>query len=360
MFTREVIKSLFTNSFIKIKFWVGKMMRIAISGFGRIGKMFLKAAIAQDALGKDFEVVAINTRSAPEIHVHLFKYDSTFGKFDGNVEIKDDLFIVNGHKIKWIQETDPLKLPWKEMNINLVLESSGEFRKKEEIEKHLLAGAEKVVISAPAKECDATIVIGVNDYTLNKEHKVFSMASCTTNCLAPILKTIDEYFGIEKGFLSTVHAYTNDQRILDGSHNDWRRARACAVNIIPTTTGAASAIGNVLPSLHGKMDGVAFRVPVPNGSLNDITLLLKKETDVKEVNTVLRKASENELKGILIYTEEPIVSRDIIGTKESAIVDGTLTKVIGNLVKISAWYDNEFGYSNRLVDLIKKIREVII
>ncbi|MEW6528528.1 MAG: type I glyceraldehyde-3-phosphate dehydrogenase [Candidatus Micrarchaeota archaeon] len=331
------------------------MINIAISGFGRIGKMFLRAAIAQDVLGKDFEVVAINTRSALDIHAHLFKYDSSLGRFEGNIEASNGLLIVNGHKINWIQETDPLKLPWKEMNVDLVLESSGEFRKREDLEKHLIAGANKVLLSAPSAECDATIVIGVNEHIINKEHRIFSMASCTSNCLAPILKTIDENFEIEKGFLSCVHAYTNDQRVLDGSHSDWRRARACAVNIIPTTTGAAKAIGEVLPNMQGKMDGVAFRVPVINGSLNDITLLLKKETNVKEINAVIKKASENELRGIMAYTEEQIVSCDIIGTKESAIVDGTLTRVIGNLVKISAWYDNEFGYSNRLVDLIKKL-----
>lgn len=329
-------------------------MKVAISGFGRIGKMFLKAAIAQGALGRDFDVVAINTRSAPEMHAHLFKYDSALGRFDGTVEVKDGFFIVNGHKMKWIRETDPLKLPWKELGVDMVVESSGEFRKREEVEKHIVAGAKRVVVSAPAKECDATIVPGVNEHMLNKEHTIFSLASCTTNCLAPILKVLDETFGIERGFMSTVHAYTNDQRVLDGSHDDWRRARAAAVSIIPTTTGAAKAIGEVLPQLQGKMDGVAFRVPVPDGSLNDITVVVRKETSAKEVNAALRSAGENSLRGILAYTEEPLVSRDIIGTKESAIVDGTLTKVIGNLVKVSAWYDNEFGYSNRLVDFVRK------
>lgn len=329
-------------------------MKVAISGFGRIGKMFLKAAIAQGALGRDFEVVAINTRSAPEMHAHLFKYDSALGRFDGTVEVKEGNLIVNGQKIRWIRETDPLKLPWKDLEIDMVLESSGEFRKRDDVEKHLLAGAKRVLVSAPAKECDATIVPGVNDHMLSREHKIFSLASCTTNCLAPILKVMDENFGVEKGFMSTVHAYTNDQRILDGSHDDWRRARAAAVSIIPTTTGAAKAIGDVLPQLQGKMDGVSFRVPVPDGSLIDITLLLKKETDAKEVNAALKKASENEMRGIMSYTEEPLVSRDIIGTKESAIVDGALTKALGNLVKVSAWYDNEFGYSNRLVDFVRK------
>ncbi len=329
-------------------------MKVAISGFGRIGKMFLKAAIAQGALGRDFDVVAINTRSAPDMHAHLFRYDSAFGRFDGTVEAKEGFFIVNGHRIRWIQETDPLKLPWKELEVDLVLESSGEFRKREDVEKHIAAGAKKVLISAPGKGCDSTIVPGVNDHMLNKEHTVFSLASCTTNCLAPVLKVLDENFGIEKGFMSTVHAYTNDQRILDGSHDDWRRARAAAVSIIPTTTGAAKAIGEVLPQLQGKLDGVAFRVPVPDGSLNDIIVMVRKETNAKEVNAALKRAAENELRGVMSYTEEPLVSRDIIGTKESAIVDGGLTKVLGNLVKVSAWYDNEFGYSNRLVDFVKK------
>ena len=330
-------------------------MKVAISGFGRIGKMFLRAAVEQGALGQDFDVVAINTRSAPEMHAHLFKYDSAMGRFNGTVEVKDGFFIVNGHKIKWIRESDPLKLPWKELDVDVVIESSGEFRKRDEVEKHILAGAKKVVVSAPAKECDATIVLGVNDHIMNKEQTIYSLASCTTNCLAPVLKVIDEQFGIEYGFMSTVHAYTNDQRILDGSHEDWRRARAGAVSIIPTTTGAAKAIGDVLPGLKGKMDGVAFRVPVPDGSLNDITLLVKKDTSAKEVNETLRKASENELRKIMAYTEEPLVSCDIIGTTESAIVDGGLTKVLGRLVKICAWYDNEYGYSNRLVGFVKKL-----
>ncbi|MDD5337339.1 MAG: type I glyceraldehyde-3-phosphate dehydrogenase [Candidatus ainarchaeum sp.] len=330
-------------------------MKVAISGFGRIGKTFLRAAVAQGALGRDFDVVAINTRSKPEMHAHLFRYDSTFGRFDGAVEVREGYFIVNGHKIKWIQEKDPLKLPWKELEVDVVLESSGEFRSREDAEKHIVAGAKKVIISAPADQCDATIVPGVNDHILNKEHKLFSLASCTTNCLAPILKVMDEKFGIERGFMSTMHAYTNDQRILDGSHEDWRRARAAAVSIIPTKTGAAKAIGDVLPALKGKMDGIAFRVPVPDGSLNDIVLVVKQETDAKSVNAELKRASENELKGILGYTEEELVSHDIIGTRESAIVDSKLTRAIGNLVKISAWYDNEFGYSNRLVDFIRKL-----
>jgi glyceraldehyde 3-phosphate dehydrogenase len=331
-------------------------MRIAISGFGRIGKSFLKAAIKQGALGKDFDVVAINTRSPPDKHAHLFRYDSVYGRFDGTVEIKDDSFVVNGYAIKWISETDPAKLPWKELEVDLVLESTGKFRKREDCEAHLQAGAGMVLISAPAKgEIDATIVPGVNEETLSKDMKVVSLASCTTNCLAPVLKVVEDKFGIESGFMSTIHAYTNDQNMVDGSHKDLRRARAGAVNIIPTSTGAAKAIGQVLPALDGKMDGLAYRVPVPDGSLIDITLLLKKDTTPEELNAALKQASENELKGILGYTEEPLVSSDIIENPLSSMVDGALTKAKGKLVKISAWYDNEYGYSSRLVDFVRKL-----
>ncbi|MFN7991465.1 MAG: type I glyceraldehyde-3-phosphate dehydrogenase [Candidatus Micrarchaeia archaeon] len=330
-------------------------MKIAISGFGRIGKSFLKAAIKQGALGRDFEVVAINTRSPVEQHAHLFRYDSVYGRFDGKAEAKDGNLIVNNHTIRWINETDPLKLPWKELGVDLVLDSTGSFKSKADAEKHIKAGARMVLISAPAKEVDATIVPGVNDHIATKGMTVFSLASCTTNCLAPVLKVIDEKFGIESGFLSAVHAYTNDQNIVDGSHSDLRRARAGAMNIIPTSTGAAKAIGEVLPGLSGKMDGIAFRVPVACGSMNDMTLLLKQEAKADEINAELRRASNEELKGILGYTEEEIVSQDVIGMPLSSIVDGKLTKAKGKLVKISAWYDNEFGYSNRLVDFVRKL-----
>ena len=304
-------------------------MKIAISGFGRIGKSFLKAAIDRNALGKEFDVVAINTRSSIESHVHLFRYDSVYGRFKGEVKAEGGNFVVNGYKIKWIQETDPEKLPWKD--VDLVLESSGKFRSREDAEKHLKAGAKRVLISAPGKEVDATVVPGVNE----GDGKVISLASCTTNCLAPVIKVMEEKFGIESGFLSTVHAYTNDQNILDGSHKDLRRARAGAVNIVPTSTGAAKAIGEVLPPMKGKLDGVAFRVPVPDGSMNDMVLLLKKDATAEQVNAELKKASEGSLKGILRYTEEPLVSTDIIGDPHSAIVDGLLTKANGRLVKIS-------------------------
>jgi len=333
-------------------------MKVAISGFGRIGKMFLRAAVAQGALGRDFDIVAINTRSDADMHAHLFKYDSVYGRFNGTVEVKENAITVNGHEIKWIQEVDPLKLPWQELDVDIVLESTGVFRSRDDAEKHIKAGAKKVIISAPGKGVDATVVPGINDHTVTKEMRLFSLASCTTNCLAPVLKVVDEKFGVDAGFLSTVHAYTNDQRVLDGSHKDWRRARAAAINIIPTTTGAAKAIGLVVPDLEGKMDGVAFRVPVPTGSMNDMVLLLKKDATAEEINGELKRASNEELKGILAYTEEQIVSTDIIGRPESAIVDGSLTKAIGKLAKISAWYDNEYGYSNRLVDFIKKLKKL--
>jgi glyceraldehyde 3-phosphate dehydrogenase len=333
-------------------------MKVAISGFGRIGKMFLRAAVAQNVLGNGMDIVAINTLSPIETHVHLFKHDSAMGKFEGKVEIVDGDMVVNGHRIKWVKEADPLKLPWKELDIDVVVDSSGEFNSREDAEKHIKAGAKKVLISAPGKDVDATIVPGVNEHILTPDMKVLSLASCTTNGLAPVLKVIDQAWGIEKGFLSTIHAYTNDQRILDGSHRDLRRARAAAVNIIPTTTGAAKAIGQVLPQLDGKLDGIAFRVPVIDGSINDITLVLKKEANAKDVNKELKRASHEELKGILEYTEEPIVSSDVIGTTYSGIVDGLLTKANGNLLKLSVWYDNEFGYSNRLVDLVKKLAKM--
>ncbi|MEM2949029.1 MAG: type I glyceraldehyde-3-phosphate dehydrogenase [Candidatus Bilamarchaeaceae archaeon] len=330
-------------------------MRVAISGFGRIGKMFLKAAFARGAVGKDFDVVAINTRSAVDLHAHLFRYDSIYGRFNGEVKTDSDSITINGHRITWIRETDPLKLPWKELNVDIVVESTGEFRSREDAEKHIKAGAHLVLISAPAKGVDVTIVPGVNEHMLTKDMNIISLASCTTNCLAPVLKVIHKKFGIVNGFLSTVHAYTNDQRLLDGSHDDWRRARAGAVSIIPTTTGAAKAIGEVLPELKGRMDGVAFRVPVPCGSLNDMVLTLNSTPTTSEINAELKRASQEELKGILAYTEEELVSVDIIGRTESSIVDGKLTRAIGNLAKISAWYDNEYGYSNRLVDFIKKV-----
>jgi len=331
------------------------MLRIAISGFGRIGKNFLRAAVDLGAIGKTFEIVAINTRSGVAMHAHLLKYDSVYGRWEGKIEASEGKIKINGRSIQWIQETDPAKLPWKTLNVDWVVESSGEFREREDVERHLSAGAKKVLITAPAKNADVTIVPGVNDEAYKTNMKIVSLASCTTNALAPPLKVLDETFGIERGFLTTVHAYTNDQRIHDASHTDWRRARAGAMNIIPTTTGAAKAIGLVIPELNGRMDGAAFRVPVACGSINDIVLLLKRAAGANEINAALKKAAEGKLKGIMRYSEEELVSSDIIYTTESSIIDGKLTKAIGNLVKINAWYDNEYGYSCRLVDFLKKV-----
>ena len=324
-------------------------MRIGISGFGRIGRMVLRAAADRGLLGKELEIVQINNRSDQYVNAHLFKYDSAQGRFNGTVEATDKSIIVNGYEIPWTSETDPERIPWGEHNVDLVIESTGRFRNAEEAGKHLTAGAKRVVISAPAKDCD-TIVPGVNMESANREAKVFSLASCTTNCLAPVAKVLLDEFGIEKGFMTTVHAYTNDQRILDGSHKDWRRARAAAASIIPTSTGAAKAIGLVVPELKGKMDGIAIRVPVPDGSVVDLAVELGKEASKDEINEALKKAAEGKMKGILQYTEEPLVSVDIVGNPHSAIVDSGLTSSMGKLAKVFAWYDNEYGYSNRLLD----------
>ena len=324
-------------------------MRIGISGFGRIGRMVLRAAANRGLLGKELEVVQINNRSDQHVNAHLFKYDSAQGRFDGSVEATDNSIIVDGYEIPWTRETEPERIPWGGHNVDLVIESTGRFRNAEEAGKHLAAGAKRVVVSAPAKECD-TIVPGVNMESANREAKVFSLASCTTNCLAPVAKALLDEFGIEKGFMTTVHAYTNDQKILDGSHKDWRRARAAAVSIIPTSTGAAKAIGLVLPELNGKMDGIAIRVPVPDGSVVDLALELGKEASKDEINEALKKAAEGKMKGILQYTEEPLVSVDIVGNPHSAIVDSALTSSMGKFAKVFAWYDNEYGYSNRLLD----------
>ncbi|MGI0033032.1 MAG: type I glyceraldehyde-3-phosphate dehydrogenase, partial [Nitrososphaeraceae archaeon] len=288
---------------------------------------------------------------------HLFKYDSTFGKYEGTVEAKDDEIIIDGHSLKVCAEKDPLKLPWKELKIDIVIESTGKFNDAKEAKKHLTAGAKKVIISAPAINPDATVLIGINDDVYDKtKHNVISMASCTTNCLAPILKTINNKFGIESGYMTTCHAYTNDQRILDLPHKDLRRARAAMMSIIPTSTGAAKAIGTVIPELKGKMDGMALRVPVSNGSIVDVVLTLRKEVTKEEVNQVLKDSSNSDLKGIMAYTDEPLVSSDIIGEPHSSIVDGLSTMVLGkksNLIKIMSWYDNEWSFACRLIDLVR-------
>lgn len=330
---------------------------IAINGFGRIGRCFLRAAMDQKEFSKVANIVAINDLTDAKTLAHLFKYDSTFGKYEGTVEAKDDEIIIDGHSLKVFAEKDPLKLPWKELKIDIVIESTGKFNDAKEAKKHLTAGAKKVIISAPAINPDATVLIGINEDLYDKtKHNVISMASCTTNCLAPVLKTINNKFGIESGYMTTCHAYTNDQRILDLPHKDLRRARAAMMSIIPTSTGAAKAIGTVIPELKGKMDGMALRVPVSNGSIVDVVLTLRKDVTKEEVNQVLKDSSNSDLKGIMAYTEEPLVSSDIIGEPHSSIVDGLSTMVLGkksNLIKIMSWYDNEWSFACRLIDLVK-------
>jgi len=335
------------------------MIRVAINGFGRIGRNTLRAALSHSKYGNKFEVVAINDLGNTHTLAHLLKYDSIYGKFNGSIEAKDDGINVNGKWINFYSQVNPSKLPWKEQNIDVVVESTGIFRTRDGANQHLDAGAKKVIISAPVKDPDITVVLGVNEHTYDADkHHIISNASCTTNSLAPPVKVLQDNFGIEQGFMTTVHSYTGDQRILDFPHKDLRRARAAAVSIIPTTTGAAKAIGMVIPELNGKLDGMAIRVPTPDGSLTDFTSILKRNVTTQEVNNAFKQASQNSLKGIMDYTEEPLVSTDVIGNPHSAIIDGLSTKLIGeqgNLLKILSWYDNEWGYSCRLVDLINYI-----
>jgi len=335
------------------------MIRVGINGFGRIGRNTLRAALGHSQYGKKFEVVAINDLGNTKTLSHLLKYDSIYGKFDGNVEAKEDGIEVNGHWIKFYSQVNPSKLPWNELNIDIAIESTGIFRDRQGASQHLNAGAKKVIISAPAKEPDITVVLGVNEQQYDAEkHNIISNASCTTNSLAPPVKVLNDNFGVEQGFMTTIHSYTGDQRILDFPHKDLRRARAAAVSIIPTTTGAAKAVGLVLPELNGKIDGMAVRVPTPDGSLTDFTCTLKRDVTVEEINNAFKHASQNNLKGILEYSEEPLVSTDVIGNPHSAIIDGLSTTVNGGqgkFIKILSWYDNEWGYSCRLVDLINYI-----
>jgi glyceraldehyde 3-phosphate dehydrogenase len=326
------------------------MVKVGVNGFGRIGRNFLRAAIAAKA---PVEIVAINDLTNIETLAHLIKYDSILGRFDQEVSHDENSLTVAGKKIRVFAEKDPAALPWSSVGADIVVESTGIFTKATDASKHLTGGAKKVVISAPATDEDVTIVLGVNESSYDpKNHKIISNASCTTNCLAPMAKVLHENFGIVRGFMTTVHAYTNDQVILDFPHKDLRRARAAATNIIPTSTGAAKAIGLVLPELKGKLDGYALRVPVPTGSITDLTVEVSRETSAAEVNAAMKSAANGGLKGILKYTEDPIVSTDIVTDPHSSIFDAGITKVIGNQVKVAAWYDNEWGYSNRLVDLM--------
>jgi glyceraldehyde 3-phosphate dehydrogenase len=326
------------------------VVRVGINGFGRIGRNFFRATLTQKA---DIEIVGINDLTDVKTLAHLLKYDSILGRFDATVTHTDNSITVNGKTIRIFAEKDPANLPWGEVKADIVIESTGFFTKAADAKKHIAGGAKKVIISAPATDEDVTIVMGVNhDKYDAANHNIISNASCTTNCLAPMAKVLDEEFGIVRGLMTTIHAYTNDQAILDQPHKDLRRARAAAVSIIPTSTGAAKAISLVLPNLKGKLDGYALRVPVPTGSATDLTVELAKEVSAADINAAIKKAAEGSLKGYLSYTEDPIVSADIVTDPSSCIFDSGLTKAIGTTVKVVGWYDNEWGYSNRLVDLV--------
>ncbi|WP_207456840.1 type I glyceraldehyde-3-phosphate dehydrogenase [Desertivibrio insolitus] len=330
-------------------------VKIGINGFGRIGRNYFRAALAK---GSDLEIVAVNDLTDNKALAHLLKYDSITGRLDADVELAGDQIIVNGKPITVLEERDPAALGWGDHGVDIVIESTGRFTNAEDARKHIQAGAKKVLISAPAKGEDATFVMGVNHESYDPEsHHIISNASCTTNCLAPLAKVFNDEFGIERGLMTTVHAYTADQNLQDGPHSDLRRARAAAVNIVPTSTGAAKAIGLVLPELVGKLDGFALRVPVPTGSITDLTVTASKSASVDDIKAVYREAANGYLKGILKYTEDEIVSSDIVTDPHSSIFDAGLTRVIGNQVKLSAWYDNEWGYSNRLVDLTEYVAE---
>jgi glyceraldehyde 3-phosphate dehydrogenase len=325
---------------------------VAINGFGRIGRLVFRAAVEQGGI----EVKAINDLTDAKTLAHLLKYDSTHGRFAGEVEADGDNLIVNGKTIRILAERDPANLPWGELGIDFVLESTGFFTDADGARAHIAAGAKKVVISAPAKGEDITVVMGVNDDALEAGHTIISNASCTTNCLAPMAKVLHEEFGVSKGMMNTIHSYTGDQRLLDAPHSDMRRARSAALSMIPTTTGAAVAVGKVLPALNGKLDGLSVRVPTPDGSLTDFTAILEKETTVEEINAAFKAAAEGALSSILEYSEDPLVLADIVGNPHSCVFDALSTNVLeGNMVKILGWYDNEWGYSNRCVDLLKKL-----
>ena len=340
-------------------------IKVGINGFGRIGRTVMRIL---DRRNDEFEVVGINDLCPPETNAHLFKYDTVMGVFPGTVEVKDGNLVINGQRIKVLAERSPAKLPWADLGADIVLESTGVFRQRES-EKggygdHLKGGAKKVLLSVPSKDAiDATIVMGVNDSDLKPEHNCVSNASCTTNCLGPVAKVLNDTFGIERGLMTTIHAYTNDQNVSDVFHSDLRRARAAAANIIPTTTGAARAVGKVIPELNGKLDGFAMRVPVITGSVVDLKAELKKEVTIEQINAAIKAAAEGPLKGILSYCEDPIVSSDVIGNDHSSIFDAlstmTVPKGSSNLINVVSWYDNEWGYSCRSVDLMKRLAEML-
>jgi glyceraldehyde 3-phosphate dehydrogenase len=334
-------------------------IKIGINGFGRIGRVFYRASLKDDEFNKNFEVIAVNDITDSRTLAHLLKYDSVHGVLDKEISWTESSIKIEDEEIKVLSERDPASLPWSSLGAEIVLESTGLFRDRDNANKHIKAGANKVIVSAPAKDPDVTIVLGVNQEVYDKnKHNIISMASCTTNCLAPMVKVLHDNFGVNRGLMTTIHAYTNDQRMLDLPHKDLRRARAGAVSIIPTTTGAAKAIGLIIPELQGKLNGLSLRVPVPDGSVTDLTAELKNPADFQEINNAYKKASEGELKGILQYTEDPIVSSDIIGNPNSCILDGPNTTILSGQLqwaKIFGWYDNEWGFSSRLVDLFKFI-----
>lgn len=328
-----------------------KKTRVAINGFGRIGRISFRSILAKSTI----EVVAINDLTDVATLAHLLKYDSVHGRLPVEVTVNGDTIEAGGHKMKVFAQKDPSNLPWGELDIDIVVESTGFFLDTLAAGKHLTAGAKRVIISAPAKGDVQTVVLGVNDEILDNNDAILSNASCTTNCAAPLVKVLDDAFGVEAGLLTTIHAYTGDQRLVDAPHNDLRRARSAALSIIPTSTGAAKAIGLVLPHLKGKLDGLAMRVPIPAGSMTDLTVKLKTTATVEQINEAFKKASENSMKGILEYTEDPIVSADIVGNPHSCILDSDLTMVMGQTVKVVGWYDNESGYSARVADLIERL-----
>ena len=325
--------------------------RVAINGFGRIGRLVAKKLLQESKV----EITAVNDLTEVGVLAHLLQYDSVHGRWPTKIEVEHDHILIDGSRIMVLDERNPEHLPWGDRNVDLVIESSGRFTSESAAAQHLKAGAKRVLISAPAKGNVPTVVLGVNEERLEEDSAIISNASCTTNCLAPMAKVLDQVFGIEKGYITTVHAYTADQRLQDAPHSDLRRARAAALSIVPTSTGAARAVGLVLPHLEGKLDGMAVRVPVPNGSLTDLSALLRRSVTAEEVNQAMRDASEHELKGILEYTEEPIVSADIVGNPHSCIFDASLTSTKGNLIKVIGWYDNEAGYAQRVVDLTHRL-----
>ncbi len=330
-------------------------VKVAINGFGRIGRITYRNLLNNP----EVEVVAINDLTDAKTLGHLFKYDSTHRKFQGTVSVEDDNIIINGNKIKIYAEKDPANLPWKALGVDVVIESTGIFRSREKMGKHIEAGAKKVILTVPAdkaEDVDATVVLGVNEHVITKDMQFISNASCTTNCLAPVAKVLNDKFGIKRGLMNTIHSYTNDQVVLDAPHKDLRRARSAAMSIIPTSTGAAKAVGLVVPELKGKLDGFSMRVPTPDGSVVDLTCEMNRNVTAEEINAAIKEAAEGPMKGILEYCEDPIVSTDIIGNSHSSIFDAQLTKVMdGNFIKIVSWYDNEYGYSSRVADLVTKL-----